>query len=107
MHPARQFIRYIDSIQEVKNLPILFQFDLSFIFIQFSNISNIIFQFHMHFLNIISKICSFYIIISDLFSKLPKHWKEGIEVGRTNMKKYLHFDSNPRNLNLSLAFPPR
>ena len=31
------------------------------------------FQIHMHFRNIISKIFSFHIIISDLFGKLPKH----------------------------------
>ena len=33
------------------------------------------FQTHMHFCNIISKIYSFHIIISDLFSILPKHLK--------------------------------
>ena len=33
------------------------------------------FQIHMHFRNIISKIYSFHIIISDLFSILPKHLK--------------------------------
>ena len=33
------------------------------------------FQIHMHFRNIISKIYSFHIIISDLFGKLPKHLK--------------------------------
>ena len=33
------------------------------------------FQIHIHFRNIISKIYSFHIIISDLFGKLPKHLK--------------------------------
>ena len=33
------------------------------------------FQIHMHFCNIISKIYSFHIIISNLFGKLPKHLK--------------------------------
>ena len=33
------------------------------------------FQIHMHFRNIISKIYSFHIIISDLFGKRPKHLK--------------------------------
>ena len=33
------------------------------------------FQIHMHFHNIISKIYSFHIIISDLFGILPKHLK--------------------------------
>ena len=33
------------------------------------------FQIHMHFPNIISKIYSFHIIISDLFGILPKHLK--------------------------------
>ena len=33
------------------------------------------FQIHMHFHNIISKIYSFHIIISNLFGKLPKHLK--------------------------------
>ena len=33
------------------------------------------FQIHMHFRNIISKIYSFHIIISDLFGILPKHLK--------------------------------
>ena len=33
------------------------------------------FQIHMHFRNIISKIFSFHIIISDLFGILPKHLK--------------------------------
>ena len=32
-------------------------------------------QIHMHFRNIISKIYSFHIIISDLFGILPKHLK--------------------------------
>ena len=35
------------------------------------------FQIHMHFRNIISKIYSFHIIISNLFSILPKHLKQG------------------------------
>ena len=34
-----------------------------------------LFQIHMHFRNIISKIYSFHIIISDLFGILPKHLK--------------------------------
>ena len=34
-----------------------------------------LFQIHMHFRNIISKIYSFHIIISYLFDKLPKHFK--------------------------------
>ena len=33
------------------------------------------FQIHMHFHNIISRIYSFHIIISDLFAILPKHLK--------------------------------
>ena len=33
------------------------------------------FQIHMHFRNVISKIYSFHIIISDLFGKLSKHLK--------------------------------
>ena len=44
------------------------------------------FQIHMHFCNIISKIYSFHIIISDLFGKLPKHLKFEYNFGeqRTN-----------------------
>ena len=34
-----------------------------------------LFQIHMHFRNIISKIYSSHIIISDLFGTLPKHLK--------------------------------
>ena len=44
------------------------------------------FQIHMHFRNVISKIYSFHIIISDLFGKLPKHLKYEYKYGeqRTN-----------------------
>ena len=44
------------------------------------------FQIHMHFRNIISRIYSFHIIISDLFGKLPKHLKSKYNYGeqRTN-----------------------
>ena len=44
------------------------------------------FQINMHFRNIISKIYSFHIIISDLFGKLPKHLKSEYNYGeqRTN-----------------------
>ena len=44
------------------------------------------FQIHMHSHNIISKIYSFHIIISDLFGKLPKHFKSEYNYGeqRTN-----------------------
>ena len=44
------------------------------------------FQIHMHFRNIISKIYSFHILISDLFGKLPKHLKYEYNYGeqRTN-----------------------
>ena len=75
VHPARRFIRYIDSIQDVKNWPIRLPSELSFIFIRFSNFSYITFQFHIHFRNIISNICSIHIIFSDLFGNLPKHLK--------------------------------
>ena len=39
------------------------------------------FQIHMHFRNVISKIYSFHIIISDLFGKLPKHLKYEYKYG--------------------------
>ena len=39
------------------------------------------FQIHMHFHNIISKIYSFHIIISNLFGKLPKHLKSEYNFG--------------------------
>ena len=39
------------------------------------------FQIHMQSRNIISKIYSFYIIISDLFGKLPKHLKSEYNYG--------------------------
>ena len=44
------------------------------------------FQIYMHFCNIISKIYSFHILISNLFSKLPKHFKSEYDYGdqRTN-----------------------
>ena len=44
------------------------------------------FQIHMHFHNIISKIYSFHIIISNLFGKLPKPLKSEYNYGeqRTN-----------------------
>ena len=44
------------------------------------------FQIHMHFRNIVSKIYSLHIIISNLFGKLPKHLKSEYNYGeqRTN-----------------------
>ena len=61
VHPVRLFIRYIDSIQDIRNLPIHLQFDLSFTFIRFSNIT---FQFHIHFHIVLSRIYSTYVLIS-------------------------------------------
>ena len=39
------------------------------------------FQIHMHFRNIVSRIYSFHIIISNLFGKLPKHLKSEYNFG--------------------------
>ena len=39
------------------------------------------FHIHMHFCNIISRIYSFHIIISDFFGKLPKHLKSEYNYG--------------------------
>ena len=50
----------------------------------------------MHFLNIISKICSFHIIISDYLVNYQNTGNKNIVGEQT--QKALHFDSNPRNL---------
>ena len=56
------------------------------------------FQIHMPFRNIISKIYSFHIIISDLFGILPKHLKKDRVNEQTEVfgSRFLPFDLDPR-----------
>ena len=72
-HVGRSVYRFNSRCQELTNSFAIQLITSHAINCQTFQISH--FQIHMHFCNIITKIYSFHIIISDLFGKLPKHLK--------------------------------